>query len=117
MNILVEKIKKIDRPISVSFFTNSVMSIFDETHETLSFYFKISKCPRINQKKRFPRRYYGICTSLINQCIEISVWDNMHPIGIIKVYPTKDPEPDSPKSVSEALDIILDGYRDNKEQE
>lgn len=115
MNILVEKIKKIDRPISVSFFTNSIKSIFVD--EALPFYLSVSKCPRINQKKRFPRRYYGICISLIDQCTEISVWDNMHPIGIIKVYPTKDPEPDSPKSVSEALDIILNRYRDNKEQE
>lgn len=110
IQIQVEKIK--ENPISVSFFTNSVISIFDET---LSFYSRVLKCPRINQKKRFPRRYYGICTSLINQCIEISVWDNMHPIGIIKVYPTKDPEPDSPKSVSEALDIILNGYCNSKE--
>ena len=112
MNILVEKIKKIDRPISVSFFTNSVMPIFDEV---LPFYLRVSKCPRINQKKRFPKRYYGICMSLLEQSIEISVWDNMHPIGIIKVYPTKDPEPDSQKSVSEALDIILDGHCNSKE--
>lgn len=88
------------------------MSIFVD--EDQPFYLNVSKCPRINQKKRFPRRYYGIFISLIDQCTEISVWDNMHPIGIIKVYPYKYPKPDSPKSVFEALDIILDGY---KEQE
>ncbi len=106
MNILVEKIKKIDRPIDVSFFTNSVMPIFDEA---LSFYLRASECPRINQMKRFPKMYYGIGVYLFEECIEISVWDNMHLIGIIKVYPTKDPKPDSPKSIFEALDIISDG--------